>query len=385
MGGGIYLIQDDGRLVELREEAYDSEDLLQQLLVKYPNLLAGDQMNPVAPRRWLLVKREKEVPSEEGGGGRWAVDHLFLDQDAVPTLVEVKRSTDTRIRREVIGQMLDYAANAVVYWPVETLRAQFEAACGETRRPEEVLSQFIAPNADVEQFWQQTKTNLQAGKVRLVFVADVIPVELKRVVEFLNSQMDPAEVLAVELKQYSGRGLKTLVPRVIGQTAEAQQKKAPGSAGARQWDEASFFQDLESRRGPIEAAVARRILDWAKNESLRIWWGKGQQTGSFFPMIDHKKETFWTIAVWTYGTVEIQFQNMRIGPFNAEANRLQLLKRFNELPGVSIPLDAINRRPSIKLHLLQDAEVFARFIDVLTWSKKTITSWGGGNGDHEGG
>ena len=28
-----------------------------------------------------------------------------------PTLVEVKRSSDTRIRREVVGQMLDYAAN----------------------------------------------------------------------------------------------------------------------------------------------------------------------------------------------------------------------------------------------------------------------------------
>ena len=216
MGGGIYLIQDDGRLVELREQAYDSEDLLQQLLAKYPDLLAGDRMDPAAPRRWLLVKREKEVPSEEGGAGRWAVDHLFLDQDAVPTLVEVKRSSDTRIRREVIGQMLDYAANAVVYWPVETLRAQFEAACGDTRGPDEVLMEFLGPDSDPEQFWQQTKTNLQAGKLRLVFVADAIPVELKRVVEFLNSQMDPAEVLAVELKQYTGQGIRTLVPRVVG-------------------------------------------------------------------------------------------------------------------------------------------------------------------------
>jgi hypothetical protein len=59
-----------------------------------------------------------------------SVDHLFVDQDAVPTLVEVKRSSDTRIRREVVGQMLDYAANAVVYWPLERLRATFEASEG---------------------------------------------------------------------------------------------------------------------------------------------------------------------------------------------------------------------------------------------------------------
>ncbi len=44
-------------------------------------------------------------------------------------------------------------------------------------------------------------------------------------VEFLNAQMDPAEVLALEIKQYIGQGLKTLVPRVVGQTAEAQRRK----------------------------------------------------------------------------------------------------------------------------------------------------------------
>ena len=49
------------------------------------------------------------------------------------------------------------------------------------------------------------KTNLQAGKIRLIFVADVIPSELRRIVEFLNQQMDPGEVLAVEIRQYAGR------------------------------------------------------------------------------------------------------------------------------------------------------------------------------------
>jgi hypothetical protein len=62
------------------------------------------------PRRFLLVRREAPVPDRENGGIRWSIDHLFLDQDAIPTLVEVKRSSDTRIRREVVGQMLDYAA-----------------------------------------------------------------------------------------------------------------------------------------------------------------------------------------------------------------------------------------------------------------------------------
>jgi hypothetical protein len=92
-------------------------------------------------------KGVKSLPSEEGGGGRWSVDHLLIDQDAVPTVVEVKRSTDTRIRREVVGQMLEYAANAIVYWPVETLRARFEGSCqSRSIIPEEELATFLGEN-----------------------------------------------------------------------------------------------------------------------------------------------------------------------------------------------------------------------------------------------
>jgi hypothetical protein len=105
-GEGIYLIQEDGGLLELSEQPYESEELLQQLLERYPSLLAGRQMSPAKPRRWVLVTREAGMPSRLGGSAQWSADHVFLDQDAVPTIVEVKRSSDTRILCEVVGQML---------------------------------------------------------------------------------------------------------------------------------------------------------------------------------------------------------------------------------------------------------------------------------------
>ena len=86
------------------------------------------------------------------------------------------------------------------------------------------------------------------GKVRFVFVADEIPSELRRIVEFLNQQMDSTEVLAVEVKQYTGGGdMTTLVPRVVGQTAEVEHKKRGGVTRGKRWDEASFFAELERR------------------------------------------------------------------------------------------------------------------------------------------
>jgi hypothetical protein len=59
----------------------------------------------------------------------------------------------------------------------------------------------------------------------MVIVADQIPRELVRIVEFLNEQMDAA-VQAVELRWYSAdNGAKTLVPRIIGATERAAGKK----------------------------------------------------------------------------------------------------------------------------------------------------------------
>ena len=77
---------------------------------------------------------------------------------------------------------------------------------------------------DIEAFWTRVGENLSIGKMRLLFVADEMPMHLQRVVEFLNKYMSPIEVLAVEIKQFEGSNLKTLVPRVLGQTVQTQQK-----------------------------------------------------------------------------------------------------------------------------------------------------------------
>jgi hypothetical protein len=254
MAGSIYLIQNDGRLQAMTEQPYKTEEFLQKLLENYPELLGGDQIDSTASRRLLLVSREFGVPGEEEGFDRWSLDHLFIDREGIPTLVEVKRSTDTRIRREVVGQMLDYAANAIVYWPIENIRSKFEAACEKrSENSSQVVVDFIGADSSdesaVETFWGVVKTNLQAGKIRLVFLAAKIPTELQRIVEFLNTQMDPAEVIAVELRQFVGEGVKTLVPRVFGQTATAIQRKTSGVSERKHWDEASFFADAKETQG----------------------------------------------------------------------------------------------------------------------------------------
>lgn len=362
MKGAIFLLQDGG-LVEMNEQDYESEDLLQEFLAKYPALLPGNQIDTSSPRRWLLISRETPVPGEEGGGGRWSLDHLFLDQDAIPTLVEVKRSTDTRIRREVVGQMLDYAANAVLHWPMQQIQGAFTSRCEKHGLDaDSELQKFLGKEGDPEAFWDKVKTNLKAEKVRLVFVADVIPLELQRIIEFLNGQMDPAEVLAVEIKQYASKSLRTLVPRVIGKTAEAQAAKAAGPR--KQWDEPSFFEDLESRAGSEDCAVAKRIMDWAQDKKLDSAWGRGRTYGTYYPVLDHNGISHRLFTMYTSGRIEIGFDG---SPLESEENKRELMKRLNSIKGVNLPPKAISAWAGFPLSVLRTEPELQQFLHTIEW------------------
>jgi hypothetical protein len=368
----IYLIGKDQDLLELNEQAFDTEDVLQELLAKYPKLLAGEQLDMREPRRWLFVSRELSVP-DGSDVRRWSLDHLFIDQEAVPTLVEVKRSTDSRIRREVVGQMLDYAANSVIYWPIEHLVTSFEKVCeSQAQDPAQVLDEFLG-GQDPDAFWSQVKTNLRAGKVRLVFVADKIPTELQRIVEFLNEQMDPAEVVAVEVKRFLGQGMETLVPRLVGRTAEAVGRKSISRSMRRDWDEQSFFAELLEKRGMDEHNVAKYIYEWSLHNMTRTTWGHGLKDGSCIPVFDYNGENYWPFALWTYGRVEVQFQYLKDRPpFDSIEKRMELLKRLNEVPGVNLPEDGIDRRPSIRLSALTHNDASNHLLNVFAWIIEVI-------------
>jgi len=272
----IYLKHGE-ELVEMVEQPYEAEEVLQRLLADYPNLLAGDQDDEQC-RRWLLVQRELGIAGEEDGSDRWSIDHLFLDQDGVPTLVEVKRSSDTRLRREVVGQLLDYAANASAFWSVEKIRAAFETRLGDPSEAAASLETLLGGEEDPERFWTSVGVNLKAGKLRLIFVADEIPSELRRIVEFLNEQMNRTEVLALEVRQYVEQGgtRLTLVPRLIGETQAARQAKGTTAPRVKsRWGEADVFEAIRARQDPDVARRMIELYEFMRDEGARPSFGTG--------------------------------------------------------------------------------------------------------------
>ena len=370
---GVFLLQSKNSLVAMEPAQFAKEDDFQRLLARFPELLVGDQIDPQNPRRWLLVRREQPISTGELGASQWAVDHVFLDQDGIPTLVEIKRQTDSRVRREVVGQMLDYAANCATYWSVEILRSSFEKTCiNEGRSTEATLTEFLGSPESVEDFWLRVKTNLQAKKIRLLFVADVIPLELRRIVEFLNEQMDPAEVLAIELRQFSGKELKTLVPTVYGQSQESVSRR---STVRPRWDEASLFDKLAQTVGPKEVEISKKIYHWMRKGGTReLVFGTGKENGSVYPMFKPSGVYINPVYLSSDGKLYLQFGSLGGKPvFGSTESRRAFMQQFNAIKGVNFADADLSKYPSIPLRTIAgDPDGAEKVIAALNWMEQQI-------------
>ncbi len=286
----IFIIGSDGKLASVQKNTYDREAELQQLINDHPELIPGmGDIGEGGSLRWLLVQREAGIPREDGGSDWWSIDHILVDQFATPTFVEVKRASDTRVRREVVAQMLDYVANATLYWQPGTLEGWFNS---QDEEPDRRLLEFL-DDAELspENFWSRVDENLRSGRVRCVFVADSIPDSLIRLVEFLNEHLRLTEVYAVELPQYVSAdqlpGVRVIVPKLIGNTTRAiANKSEQPSAPKRQWDEESFFADLGERSDLACVTLCREILEWTRVQGVRVVYGNGKRDGPRNPSVD---------------------------------------------------------------------------------------------------
>lgn len=369
---GVFLLRGEDSLVPMQPGHFAAEDDFQRLLARFPELLVGDQIDPQDPRRWILIKREQAISTDEVGSPTWSIDHVFLDQDGIPTLVEIKRKEDSRLRREVVGQMLDYAANCESYWTLETFQMGFENTCRETgQSADAALASLLGASGDTRKFWQQVEDNLEAQRIRLLFVADVIPVELRRIVEFLNKQMDPVEVLAVELRQFVNNDLKTIVPTVYGHQSISRKR----ATSPPRWDEATLFDKLAQTVGEKEMAVARAIYAWmSKGGSRKLIFGTGKDYGSVYPVFKPNGVSINPAYLSTDGKLWLQFAPLDNKPvFGPIAARHALMQQFNTIKGANLKDNDLTKYPSIPLRTIAaDPEGETKVLNALKWMEEQI-------------
>jgi hypothetical protein len=360
--GLIYTVEPDGGLRRMAPSAPENEDRIQTLVARYPELITDGDGD------LLLIQRELSIADGDETAGRWSLDHLFVTREAVPVLVEVKRAVDTRLRREVVGQLLDYASNAVAHWPAGRVAESFAATAAKAGiDPDSALKDFIG-SQEASSFWEQIDANFKAGRIKLVFVADDIPSELATIVEFLNEQMR-ADVRAIELRWFSSEGgIVALSPRVIGETARSAATKGSSRslprissdewlqkhvapAGDRAMDGARAYMEIVTALGG-EVAVSDR------QGSIYATF-RGTDGKVFYPLhLWSEKQLLSFSLMWLHRRPSLQ----------DEAVRQRLLDDLTAIVG-STTTRNLTGFPSFNVALLADPTVAAR---IAAWLKSAL-------------
>ena len=236
------------------------EDALQTLLQRYPQVLPGRQIDPDSddPPRFALLRREMPV-------GSWSLDHLYVDQRGVLTLVETKLVQNPEARREVVGQLLEYAANADASWGNGKARQlAVDYWRGQNRALDDVLMEHLGEDTDLDALWAEVEDNLNSGRLRLIIAADEIRTEVRRIIEYLNRELQNAEVLGLELACYGQDSPpQVLVPRLIGRV-----KASAPSSKPRFWSSNDLQMAYRDLSDPVLAGRLLAMLSWAEENHI---------------------------------------------------------------------------------------------------------------------
>lgn len=303
----------------------DEAKELENLVVANTILLPGDQMagDDEEAYRWMLIRQQMPVESASSGVEQLAVDLLFVDQFAWLTFVECKLRQNDESYRKVVGQMLEYVSSAQHYWTPGKLIKYLTQDRLEA----------LAPAAhSLEEFCQLAIENLKAGRVRLVFLLDEAPRQLKAIATFLNEQLTETEVFVVELRHFTDQGRKFVMPLVFGysQEALARRKEASGK-----WSADDFRGALmASAQSADERAALMRLVKFG--ECYPIHWGRGKQPAC--SVVTPSTAPRSMITFWANGDVTLNLDYMQ--PNDAERLRSALKQAdidFNvgqKFPGV---------------------------------------------------
>jgi hypothetical protein len=165
----------------------------------------------------------------------------------------------------------------------------------------------------------------------MLFVADRIPAELKRIVEFLNEQMNPAEVLALELQQFVASGLRTIVPVLYGKTERAGQIKKESARRNRSVPE--LLQEIQIL---VANDVALEIASLAGFASASPYNIRASGGSLFMGCRNKDSDLVEPFALVTDGKVWAQLDDGHMkAPFDDAGMRARLSERLRGIQGLN--------------------------------------------------
>ena len=240
---------------------YKDEQTLQVLIKQSPQLLGTFEVGSVFV---------DELPINSTG----YVDLCGVGPSGSITLVECKLGSNSEIRREVVGQILAYAAGLWRY-SYEDFEKSFQLRLGSRERLVDTLRNVNEESAtwDDDSFKNAVISNLTEGRFNLVIVVDQITDELKRIVPYINSHTLPeVNFYALEVAYGQHADVEIIHPVTFGiESVEAKRLR-----NKNVWSEADYF-DLLKPHGPVVRNTIDRLYAHAVKHGAIFVSGRGAE------------------------------------------------------------------------------------------------------------
>jgi hypothetical protein len=242
---------DGGAWREPSEQGYENEATLQEILYQHPALVPGI--------------RGAAVACKEFQSGIGPADVVVLNEEGVITLVECKLASNPQVRREITGQVLDYASRM---WrmPVDKFERLWINASADK------ISPFTALGDEEGRVRALVEENLNAGRFNLVLAVDRLNDDLRRIVEFLNEvTVASTGVIAVEYQRMREGAVEMLIPSSYG--AELVEAKSETKVQRLEWTIDQYF-DWVDEFDPAGSSSVRALVAELESVGFLVYGGK---------------------------------------------------------------------------------------------------------------
>lgn len=241
-----------------------SEAQIQELVHKHPGSLPIEEIDP-SFKGPIAICRELMTPAG-------SVDNLLVTPSGLPVLVECKLWRNPEGRREVVGQIIDYAKE-LSRWTSSDLQREVSRRLG---RPGNAMLDLVrAADLSVDEvaFNDALSLNLRRGRFLLLIVGDGIREGVEAIAEYLQRHAGLHFSMGlVEMPIFSlPDGGLLVTPRVLARTASIERTVIAVPDGHRVVDSPAASENGDDIDPDREAMGSERLQFWSEFlQHLRI-------------------------------------------------------------------------------------------------------------------
>lgn len=270
-------------------EKHFQENWLQKLIHENPQILPIDDIESgFAP----LISLGREIQTSVG-----FIDNLYISPNGYLTIVETKLWRNPEAKREVVGQIIDYAKD-LSNWSFSKLNERVKNSNNQNGIIELIKEYDFVEENEEQSIIDNVERNLKRGRFLLLIVGDGIRESVEEMVDYLSSSTQLHFTLGlVELQVYKNPNSEDfiIIPNLITRTreiiraiikienaekinavvVESDFKEEKNETSRSTITEEDFFEQLSQNTDNETTEFTKFILEDTRKRGFYIDWNLG--------------------------------------------------------------------------------------------------------------